>query len=221
MTIEACTERGNYTLVVGVDGSGKSTFLDGLTTELGIESLEQTGSPEVRQFRKDNIETMIDSEFVDTRERLFENLNGDFDEIISQRLTGGYDVACAGTTLVTAVSHGVMRRIVDPQTENPVDYAIGKWQRDCRVRPSTIALIHAPKEVICARIMARQAAGDETERFWGFNSPFFLERYQEAWYEAVRYIGEKTSVQCIELDSSQLDTPQMIERFVDLTAYRA
>jgi len=65
-----------------------------------------------------------------------------------------------------------------------------------------IVLTHAPFQEITRRIIDRQHAGMKDERFWGFNSPFFLERYQARWLEIAQSIAQ-AGLYCVAIDTAQ------------------
>ncbi len=200
-------------LVLGVDGSGKSTFLNGLNEHFGVTVLELTITPEAKAFKAAHIETPVDGPFIDQRERIFLELNRQFDQRVNTELRTGHNVAATSNGLVTLVSHGLMRVIVGERNPVEISDAVGRWAESDALKPGRIALVYAPIEVIRERIRKRQQAGDETECFWGFNSPYFLSRYQDAWHEVLGILGRETLIQCVALDSSQLTPDQMISAY--------
>lgn len=208
---------GQLSLVLGVDGSGKSTLLNGLNEQFGAIVLEPTSTPEVKAFKATNLDTLIDSSFIDRREKVFLDLNSQFDQSVERELIQGCNVATTGNGLVTLVSHGLMRTIVGAKGVREVEGSTERWMKSDALKPKNILLVHAPDDVIRQRIKNRQQAGDHTERFWGFNSPYFLSRYQETWREVVSKLAETTVINCVELDSSQLTPEAMIESYSLLT----
>jgi len=202
---------GELSLVLGVDGSGKSTFLNGLSERFGMAVLEPTSTPEAKAFKAAHIETPVDGRLIDQRERIFLDLNRQFDERVGAELDTGQDVATTGNGLVTLVSHGLMRVIVGERGPKEIDDAVLRWMESDALKPDHVALVHAPDEVIRERIQERQQAGDQTERFWGFNSPYFLSRYQETWHGVLDTLAQETVIQCVTLDSSQLNPNEMID----------
>lgn len=205
---------GELSLVLGVDGSGKSTFLDGLHRHLGVVILEPTSTPEAKAFKAANTETPVDGALIDEREKIFLELNRQFDGAVQTELDTGRKVATTGNGLVTLVSHGLMRVIVGERSTHEVDDAVKRWLESDSLKPGRITLVHAPDEVIRQRIQERQQAGDQTERFWGFNSPYFLSRYQETWHGVLDTMTQNAVAQCITLDSSQLSPTAMIDTYV-------
>lgn len=209
------TER--LSLVLGVDGSGKTTLLDGLSVQFGVVVLEPTSTPEAKAFKVSHLDTQVDGLFIDQRESIFLGLNSKFDLSVQQELTQGRNVATTGNGLVTLVSHGLMRTIVGAKGPHEVVDCTGRWMDSNALKPENLLLVHAPDEVIRQRIQGRQQAGDHTERFWGFNSPYFLSRYQEVLREVISVVAENTMIRCIELDSSQLTPQAMIDSYARLT----
>ncbi|HKR81600.1 MAG TPA: hypothetical protein VJR27_01215 [Candidatus Saccharimonadales bacterium] len=207
------SERGVLSLVLGVDGSGKSTFLQGLQNRFGAKILEPTSTPEVRAFKKANLNTPIDSDFVDRREQLFLNLNRRFDGDVNSLLRQDKDVATTGNGLVTLISHALMRIVVGEKPSLEIDRAINTWLEGDMLKPDHITLVHAPDKVIMERIQDRQKQGNELERFWGFNAPYFLSRYQDTWLQATNTITQNSGIPTLQLDSSQLQTMTMLDAY--------
>lgn len=203
-------------LVVGVDGSGKSTFLNHLSASHGYCVLEPTSTAEARQFKSDNLETPVDSSFIDSREELYIGLNDSFDDTIRAELDESRRVATTGARIVTQLSHAVMRDIVEDTSGNHdfVDRVVNEWLASDSLKPDVLVLVHAPTDVILGRIGARQAQGDSNEKFWGFNSPFFLYRYQDAWLELAETIQASRSISSVVLDSGEICPEKMILRYV-------
>ena len=201
---------GSVTLVVGVDGSGKSTFLNGLS-QRGFETVEPSSSIESRDFKANNVNTFVDLPFIDEREQLFAGMNNVFDELVANKKNNGIKVATTGSHLVTVISHNVMRLIVGHRVEmNNIVQQCASSQ--ATLKPDEVVMIHAPYNIIRERISDRQKAGDENERFWGFNSPWYLDRYQETWYkftDTLKILG----LSMITLDSHNLNPDQMIEEY--------
>src|SRR3989344_3749127 len=157
-------------LVAGIDGSGKSTFLE----QLGLLEYivhEPTVTPMARNFKQASLNRLLDSDFISERESLYLGLNDKFDASIRESLENGRKVATSGNTLVTLLSHTVMRAIVsDSQPEGITKSVINQWlSADC-FKPEALVLVHAPESVILERILERQRSGDRAEEFWGFNS---------------------------------------------------
>ena len=204
------------TLTLGVDGSGKSTFLKGLADNLGYSVIEPTSSPEARLFKLANIDNPVDSDFVNKRENIFLRLNRDFDTQIRSIQETNSLIATTGNGFVTQVSHGVMRSIVDTNHSRSINDIVADWADSDMLKPATVVLIHAPATTIRERILARQEDGDVAERFWGFNSPHFLTLYQDGLMEAVEALGRFTSIRHYNLDSQVLTPREMLEVYKQL-----
>jgi len=204
---------GELSLVLGVDGSGKSTLLTGLQERFGATILEPTSTPEAKAFKAANVETLVDGMFIDQRERIFLDLNRRFDKRVIAELDTGKNVATTGNGLVTLVSHGLMRVIIGERGPSEIDDAVKRWIGSDALKPNHAALVYAPDEVIRGRIQERQQAGDHIERFWAFNSPYFLSRYQETLHKVLHMLAETTVVRCVTLDSSRLTPEAMVDMY--------
>lgn len=202
-----------HCLVIGVDGSGKSTFLNGLEQHYGFEIAEPTSTPEARAFKARSTDLDVTPELVDEREQIYLALNSIFAWKIKERLDSGIDMAVTGNALVTRVSHALMRTIISGQ-DNEVSRSITSWVDDIDSHmPDQVVLIHAPDTVIRERIMERQEGGDATEKFWGFNAPYFLSRYQETWHSVLNQLIGASDIDCLALDSSALTPDAMLQQY--------
>jgi thymidylate kinase len=204
----------NHRLVVGIDGSGKSTLLAGLNQRDGAEIKEVTSSPEARSFKRSAIERYVDSAFVSERQMIFLKLNRVFDSQVSAILDSGVRVVTTGSSLVTLVSHSLMTEIVTGTTGR-VDGSVRRWIDDSEsLKPDQIILVHAPDEVIRSRIIVRQDESQSDERFWGFNAPYFLSRYQESWHGLMGMLINEGGIDCVSLDSSVLSPIEMVDKLL-------
>ncbi len=201
-------------LVIGIDGSGKSTFLKGLDFHLGYHIEEPTASKQVRDFRNTHLDSEIDGEFVDRREELYLALNKNFEDYLQRQEDGEKKVATTGSALVTLLSHAAMRETInlDPDRSFTSD-AVNQWIEGDFIMPASLTLIHAPFEMILERIRERQQQGDVTEKFWGFNAPLYLHRYEQSWHMALEIIEARTDLSCLTLDSSTTSPAEMIDVF--------
>lgn len=208
-----------HVLVVGIDASGKSTFTDGLALRFGYTVLEPTSTPEARDFKAQTIDTPITMPLVAQREAIYAGLNDGFGQAISRILANGSPVASTGNLLVTKLSHAVMKQVVSEHAK-PSDHLrpVYDWVAEPYNHPDRFCFTHAPFKAIRQRISERQQAGDALERFWGFNSIYFLGRYQDAWHEAIEIIGNETDIGCLSMDTSQLTPEEMLARFNSLPA---
>lgn len=201
--------------MLGVDGSGKSTFLRGLKTRFNYEVLEPTSTPEARALKVANLKMPIDGDLIDQRERVFLELNHQFDRVLSQDHAGERAIATTGSALVTLVSHGLMRVIIGEKNEGEVSESVERWVNTGAQRPDRVVLVHAQDSVIRQRILERQQAGNQSEHFWGFNSPYFLSRYQETLHHVVDLLGCRVAADCLKLDSSTQTPLAMIDAYGD------
>lgn len=189
------------TLVVGCDASGKSTMLEGVVREHDDHLIESTATPVSRKFKLDHLSTLVDVDFIAAREALYLGLTNNTlsDDKLRDRSFVGTDAS-----LVTRLSHDVMRGCIGmKQMAN--QEIIETWHEDESdlgiELPNIIVFTHAPFGSIRNRIRSRQKAGRHEEKFWGFNSPFFLESYQNRWKEMVHDLAI-TGFCCVEIDTS-------------------
>lgn len=205
--------RPELTLVLGTDGSGKSTFLHGLQDGLGYGVLEPTSSDEARTFKHANIDVPVNDAFVDDREGIFLRLNQSFDAQIAAMQESVPRIATTGNSLVTLVSHGVMRNLINARNRRPIDDIVTEWAATDSLKPANVVLVHAPQATIQQRIVARQEDGKTDERFWGFNAPYFLAGYQDGLHEAINTLAMLTTIRHQSLDSTALNPDEMIDVF--------
>jgi hypothetical protein len=153
-------------------------------------------------FKTANLNKLVDGDFISERENLYLGLTADTLSSVSSQDIENF----VGTdaTLVTRLSHSVMRYCVTMQDLDH-DSIVEQWLEDeSKVDvelPSIIALTLADFPDIRARIKLRQQAGMKEEKFWGFNSPFFLNQYQEAWKKTAPALA-RAGLNCITLDTS-------------------
>ena len=202
-----------FVLTLGIDGSGKSTFMNGLNTQLGYAVLEPTSSPEAKRFKAAHLGKPIDLAYIQERQQLFTGLNEQFDEHIREALAEG-DVAASGTTLVTNISHAVMRQIVTGR-EYSTEAIVNTWTESGSLQPDTVVLTYAAMDTIEDRLVERDKAGIVGEKLLGFNSLYFLARYQDALHTAVDLIDQDRPV--LRVDSSVVHSAEhAIEQYKSL-----
>lgn len=201
-------ELPNHILIAGIDASGKSTFLINLSEQWGCLPLEPTSTDEARTFRRRNADEPVTADLIAAREQLFLGINEEHSQHITERLAAGTRVATTGNSLVTRLSHAVMRGVAVDQT-NPAA-VVYDWLASGELRPEALFLTHAPFEVIRKRIMERQQTGDKLERFWAFNSLFFLDQYQDAWLGALETVGRETDIICRGIDTSRVAAADVV-----------
>lgn len=201
------------TLVVGCDASGKSSLIDAISHRFGDVAFESTSTDESRNFKRHNLTSPINSELIDQREEMYMKLSRN----VLRRLSSGEKEDYLGTdsTLVTRLSHNVMRRCIG---DNAFDYSsiVQQWLADEAefnlTPPSIVVMTYAPFELILSRIQARLNRGDKDEKFWGFNSPFFLKNYQEAWLETRKYIS-LVGIRCVSFDTSIVSVDDSLQAY--------
>lgn len=206
------SSKNELALVFGIDASGKSTFMKGLQTALGYTTLEPTSSNEAKAFKAENLDAPLTIELVDERQRIFLDLNKRFDAQITNELERN-NVATSGSTLITNLSHAVMRRVIRHDKLFIPDI-VGQWSESATITPDTIVLTHAPINVVEKRIIDRQNADMKGEQLLGFNSLYFLSRYQEALLDTYDILGN--DFRTFTFDSSLSSPDTAINSFVSL-----
>ncbi len=200
-------------LTIGIDASGKSTFLDGLTERFNFTVIEPTSSDQARSFKRRTIDSALSDEIITAREELYLDLNNVHAGLVNAAIKAGSRVATTGSSLVTRLSHAVMRQTTTIESDARHHIRVVRNELSQTDLPDTLCFTHAPFSVIRDRITGRQAAGNTLERFWGFNSLFFLDRYQDAWHEAAEVIQAETDIECITFDTSTASPDEMLDEF--------
>lgn len=200
-------------LIAGMDGVGKSTLIKELKNELPerIVDSEPTSSHLVKKFREKNFNRHIDVNFVEKRKEFFLGIQRETDEKLNGFLKSKANiVATSGSTLVTHIAHtamfGVLGKNVDLQTE------LSKWQESSDLKPSRIILLCADLSTSLKRLNDRVNSGNQHEIPWGFNSPYYLARYQEYWTQAVNIISDTSQIYV-----DRIDTGDMLPEEIALT----
>jgi hypothetical protein len=201
------------TLVLGVDASGKSTFLHGVQDTLGYHVLEPTSTVEARSFKSVYGDRPLSPTIVDKRQQLFRSLNDAFDHTIALERVDN-NVATTGSRLVTDISHAVMRRIMIDEPVS-VTQIIDQWHDSTSSIPDHIVLMHAPMDTIKQRIIDRQLAGVMGEKLLGFNSLYFLDHYQDTLQDTLNELSYDYST--VQFDSSVLPPQQIIDAYAHRT----
>ncbi len=195
-------------LALGVDASGKSTFLRGVHDRLGYLAIEPTSTEKAKRFKASFAEQPVDMKLVRKRHALFREINFSLGLRIDEELESA-NVATSGLRLVTDISHGVMAKIVG-QKELSVPRIVDKWMSEDITIPDTVVFIHAPIGVIHDRILRRQRRGQIGEQLSGFNSLHFLRHYQDALHEAYDALD---GVRKFEHDTSMHQASELIDRY--------
>jgi thymidylate kinase len=198
-----------FVLVLGVDASGKSTFLKGLHDRLGFTVLEPTSSPEAKAFKAEHMDEPLDIDLVKKRQRLFNDLNISFDQKIIEKNEYN-NVAATSSSLITNVSHAVMRRVVGDEAIS-ISQVIDEWNESTSAKPDQVVLMRAPIDTIRQRILNRQKAGMVGEKLVGFNSLFFLRYYQDALEETAEAISSDYDV--VSFDSSTSSSKAILNAY--------
>ncbi len=198
--------------VIGVDGTGKSTLIDGLAaTYPHLTTVEATATEEAKRFKAAHYLTPITDDFITTREQLFLGVARRLEESFRQSAAKGEAIVTTGSKLVTSLSHAAMRQLIGAPAKS-TEEVVETWAGDETVRrPTGFVHMHAPMEVILSRIQDRLIAGDEKENRHGFNSPDYLEAYQGVWGEAVPLLAE-LGTRCVSVDTSVSDKVMAVEQ---------
>lgn len=200
----------NHRLVLGVDGAGKSTLLRGLHEHEGTTVFEPSSCSEVTAFKTRSRNQEVTPELIDEREAIFLRLNQSFEACVAQMLNTCSSITTTGGSLVTRVSHSLMREVVTGE-EGQVDVAVDLWLNDTKApKPDQIVLIHAPSNVIAERLRNRADQGCPEEIPWGFNSVYFLTHYQATWNRLMDGVLWDAGIECLPMDSSQLSPREML-----------
>ena len=205
------TPHNELALVIGIDASGKSTFMHGLESNLGYTVLEPTASAEAKAFKSEHLGKPLTDELVLERQSLFTRLNTQFDAHITAQQEHS-NVATSGSRLVTNISHAVMRSIIGDRPV-PVAAIVSDWNESQTVRPDSVVFMHAPMDTIKARILERQERGVSGEQLLGFNSLHFLTRYQDALMQT--YDALDSDLTTLEFDSSRTSIDTAIQTFIN------
>lgn len=199
------------TLIVGCDASGKSTLLEGIKNTWGDDGEESTHSEEASRFRLANYGQPVTPEYINQREKLYLKLS-------RQALLAfntHKDIVTTDSSLVTRVSHSTMRDIVlEPSLTN--QEIISAWQLDeastKTKSPDLFVLTYADPTIVHRRIEIRQKNGNKFERFWGFNSPTFLDAYQQRWKSIIHDLSQ-LSFRCLSLDTGTVPIHECLDRY--------
>jgi len=199
-----------FVLTLGVDASGKTSFITKLSQVLGYTVLEPTHSKVATDFKKQHADNPVDSAFVHERRNLFRNLNIAFDARIREELKE-HRVITTGHRLTTDISHAVMAKIVGDE-DFSVEDIIEEWKADAPLIPDEIVFTHAPLDVIHSRIQARLANGNTGEQMSGFNSIYFLDHYQQALLKATQVLAQEIPV--MSGDTSKISIEAGVSQFI-------
>lgn len=200
------------TLVLGVDGAGKSTFMRNVQSFSEAAIIEPTRSMQSREFKARSLSRLVDGPFIDEREALFAGMNIELEKRLRKELKIR-DVLTSGSGLTTKLSHAVMRSTIGMKGES-VENIVNAWLESPEIVPDRVSFVHAPHEAIISRIQTRQNRGRRTEMFWGFNAPFFLAQYQASLAEAVNVIEQTTDIPVQSFDTTSAESVDLaVEHF--------
>lgn len=214
MEIRTDIELPASVLVVGVDASGKSTFLSSLAEQCGYFVVEPTATPRAKVYKHQTAASLISQQLVDEREAIYLELNQQF-AIRLNESRSQTRLATTGDSLVTRLSHAVMRRVAGIDSDVLPAKCTEIWLDSNGSKPEAIVLTHAPFETIWDRLTQRQAAGAQHEEFWGFNAPFYLRAYQEEWKVAINAIRTMSDIKCFEFNTALQSPEAIMQQFTD------
>ena len=201
-----------YCLVLGIDASGKTTFLHNLPSSLGFTIFEPAESKTAQKFREDTFRLDITPELIEKRRNMFLELNIEYEKNILSDINFGKRVATSGGSLVTNISHDVMFNYVNG-TPQDVDVAVKNWLNDKTLaKPGTVIFLHADESIIKERNDIR-AAQDILETQIGFYSPESLSLYQKAWSDVVKILRRRADMRVVNYDSGALSPSSIVNRF--------
>ena len=200
-------------LVLGVDGSGKTTFMRAASDLNSATVLEPTANQKAKEFKQTFFDHPITPELVDRREQLFTELNRDFDVKVNDALESTH-VLTSGSLLVTRLSHFAMREVISIPQSISVTGIVDEWLTTNTRIPERVVYLHAPTKTIQGRLLAREMSGDTRERPFGYNSPFFLDRYNKVLGSAFSYLYD-INPSCVAIyDTSLMPTAEIIDDFL-------
>lgn len=206
-------------LFLGADGSGKSTGIELTQASLdpftSVAVLEQTKSPALRAFKRKALSRHVDAAFINEREELFERSNHGFASLIGEARSTHEVTLLDGHPLITAVSHDLMREIIGApgsleRHRNPEKLAT---DMSATIMPTTVVYFHVDEDTRRERITSRE---DPSESLWGFNAPFFLNRYQGALLESARATCCYAGITLIELDTGLLGHEEVTQSITEM-----
>jgi len=215
--LDTAIRSGELSLVLGVDGSGKTSFMNGVAEATGATVLEVASSQKLSDFKHATFDEPITPELVDAREQLFEGLNHEFDAHVQEALKRS-DVLTSGSLLVTRLSHLAMRETIARPAPTTVVDIVEEWLDGAELVPDTVVHLHAPADVIRARLLKRELRGDVHERPRGYNSLFFLARYEKALQSATSYLANTGIVKTFDYDSSRGTSADKVSNYLTIHA---
>ncbi len=178
--------------------------------------IETTSTDEARKFKTDNLSTLIDSDFINKREALYLKLAT---QALGNADALEHSVVTTSSDLVTLVSHDTMRSLIGSTPHSDTEI-IEQWlARNQKLQTkSTDIIVHTFSDFtsIHNRILERQNSGDSNEKFWGFNSPFFLNLYQERWKSITSHLSQYA----IDLVSINTSTTSIEQSMVSYSKIR-
>src|SRR6266568_8166794 len=135
MATDQKSTMGRFLLLLGVDGSGKTTILKQLEG-WNYVAIEPSLTDEATNFKKNYYDQPLSRKLVDKRESMYLKLNKQGDAQILGLLQTGKNVASSGHELVTKITHEVMRSVIDG-TYRP-SFPLERWLEDTVVRPNEV-----------------------------------------------------------------------------------
>lgn len=198
-------------------------MLEAVRGRFGDTVGESSTSEKARDFKRRNFGREIDAEFIDEREALYLELSSVALARMDVLQNLGKDVITSDSSLVTRLSHNVMREV---RLGKPldVDKVVSDWRTDESVvgaaPPDMLVLACPPFSVVQERIEARQRAGDKLESFVGFNSLDFLHAYRDGWRRVLPTLLDHIPV-ALEIDSSVTSVTESVEMYSEARGWIA
>lgn len=190
-------------------------MIEAIHGRFGDHFVESTSSEDARAFKARNTNRDIDGPYIDERESLYLNLSRRTLITMRDMINAGHNVVTSDSTLVTRLSHNVMRAV--RLGENiPDDVIIRDWRVDEDTEftqpPDIVVLTSPPITTIENRIVQRQVMGMRDEQFYGFNALDFLDAYRDRWEQIVPRLS--SVIPCLlQIDTSVVSIDESIERY--------
>jgi thymidylate kinase len=202
----------NYCLVLGIDASGKTSFLNALPKRPGLKVLEPAQTETAQEFRRKTFKLNITPELIESRRKMFLSLNVADEGLVKSLLKDGFKVATSGGELVTNISHEIMLSYTLNQDQN-IESTTKEWLANSEIiKPDLIVFLYADDAVIKKRNDDR-ANLDLYEAPIGFNNPEFLSLYQKSWFKVLEIVAREAGIRILSYDTGKLRPSEIADLF--------
>lgn len=198
-------------LILGVDGSGKTTLAHALAAHTGAVVHEATTGPHSKGLKKLHHRREIDANMVHMREYMYASLTDVLQREVESHLKDT-NIITTGSILVTRLANYTMRRVIAEPNKKSLSEIVDEWLSSRDRSPDEIIYLHAPMDVIIGRILERLRAGDIHELPVAYNSPFYLNEYNKVLSEAALYIAQHTTIPVADYDTSILSPDEIVAK---------